>query len=129
MKTMLVAVVAPTALVAGGLGTAGYASSGEQADISQQAARKVVKIEDARLKFEINATDHDGGVQVFLDAEQWKRMSIFDPKGRRIFTTETRGIMGKQGGSELFLESGEPTFKDLPLDKLLKRWPAEIGRA
>ena len=124
MKTMLMAVVAPTALVAGGLGTAGYASSAGPAQASDRATHKLVKIEDARLKFEINATDHDGGVQVFLDAEQWKQMSIFDPKGRRLFTSETKGRMGKQGGTELFLESGEPTFKELPLDKLLKRWPA-----
>jgi hypothetical protein len=124
MKTMLMAVVAPAALVAGGLGTAGNASSADQAHVSERPPNKIVKIADARLKFEINATDHDGGVQVFLDAEQWRRMSIFDPKGRRIFTTKTKGIMAKQGGTELFLESAEPTFKELPLRELLKRWPA-----
>ena len=83
-----------------------------------------MKIADARLKFEINATDNDGGVQVFLDADQWKRMSIFDPEGRRIFTTKTDGIMRMQGGTELFMESAEPPFDELPLDQLLERWPA-----
>jgi hypothetical protein len=124
MKTVLMAVVAPTALLAGGLGAAGHADSAPDVAASDRASHDVVRIEDARLKFEINATDRDGGVQVFLDAEQWKRMSIYDPKGHRIFTTVTKGIMGKQGGSELFLESGEPTFKDLPLPQLLDRWPA-----
>ena len=51
-------------------------------------------------------------------------MSIFDPDGRRIFTTLTDGVMAKQGGTELFLESAEPSFKDLPLQQLLARWPA-----
>ena len=51
-------------------------------------------------------------------------MSIFDPDGRRIFTSLTDGIMAKQGGTELFLESAEPTFDELPLDQLLQRWPA-----
>jgi hypothetical protein len=84
----------------------------------------VLRLDDARLKFEINATDGDGGIQVFLDAESWRRMSIFDPAGRRIFTTATEGRMGKQGGTELFLESAEPTFAQLPLPRLLERFPA-----
>lgn len=122
MKKML-AVVVPAALLAGSLATVGYADVGQGREASTRSPREVVKIADARLKFEINATDKDGGVQVFLDAEQWKRMSIFEPRGRRIFTTTTKGIMAKQGGTELFLESAEPTFKDLPLAKLLERWP------
>ena len=88
----------------------------------------MVPLEDARLKFEINATDGDGGVQLFIDAEEWKTMSIFDPQGHRIFSTETRGRLARFGGSELFLESGEPPFSELPLRKLLKQWPAGVYR-
>jgi hypothetical protein len=125
MKKKLMAVAAPMALLVGGVGTASYAGSGRvAAGADQTSQQQVVKIEDARLKFEINATDRDGGVQVFLDAEQWKRMSIFDPKGHRILATVTKGIMGKQGGTELFLESAEPTFDELSLKELLDRWPA-----
>ena len=119
----LLAVALPTVLLTGGLTAVGDAAIVGQAATGPRAGQ-VVKIADARLKFEINDTDHDGGVQVFLDAEQWKRMSIFDPKGRRIFTTFTDGIMGMQGGTELFMESAEPTFEELPLDQLLARWPA-----
>jgi hypothetical protein len=91
-----------------------------------QLAPRVVTLEDARLKFEINSTDQDGGVQVFIDAEEWKTMSIFDPQGNRIFSTETRGRLARFGGSELFLESGEPPFSELPLNNLLKQWPAGV---
>lgn len=122
MRKLLAAAV-PTVLLAGSLSAVGHAATVGKATTSPRAAQ-VVKIADARLKFEINATDHDGGVQVFLDAGQWKRMSIFDPEGRRIFTTITDGIMGMQGGTELFMESAEPTFDELPLDQLLERWPA-----
>ena len=87
-----------------------------------------VQLEDARLKFEINATDGDGGVQVFIDAEEWRTMSIFDPQGHRIFSTETRGRLARFGGSELFLESGEPPFSELPLHELLEQWPAGVYR-
>jgi len=91
-----------------------------------QAAPRVVTLGDARLKFEINSTDQDGGVQVFIDAEEWKTMSIFDPQGNRIFSTGTQGRLARFGGSELFLESGEPPFSELPLNNLLKQWPAGV---
>jgi hypothetical protein len=119
-----IAVSAMTTLLVGGAVTAGYATGGQGHEASEQTSHEVVEIDDARLKFEINATDGDGGVQLFLDAEQWKRMSIFDQKGRKIFTAATKGIMARQGGTELFLESAEPTFDELPLAELLERWPA-----
>jgi hypothetical protein len=100
-------------------------NGGTSAD-QPQAAPRVVRLEDARLKFEINSTDRDGGVQVFIDAEEWKTMSIFDPRGTQIFSTRTGGRLARFGGSELFLESGEPPFSELPLRKLLKQWPAGV---
>jgi hypothetical protein len=54
---------------------------------SSPRSPQALKIDDARLKLEINATDGDGGVQ-------------------------------------LFLESAEPSFDELPLAGLLDRWPA-----
>jgi hypothetical protein len=120
----LLAVAAAAALFGVGLTALGHADAESQHSALNRKDAQVAKIADARLKFEINATDLDGGIQVFLDADQWKRMSIFDPDGRRIFTTATDGVMAKQGGTELFLESAEPSFDDLPLDQLLERWPA-----
>jgi hypothetical protein len=100
-----------------------FRSAGTSAD-QPQTAQRVIPLEDARLKFEINSTDRDGGVQVFIDAEEWQTMSIFDPQGKKIFSTETRGRLARFGGSELFLESGEPPFSELPLRELLEQWPA-----
>ncbi len=85
---------------------------------------KVVPLKDARLKFEVNATDSDAGVQLFVDAESWREISLFDPSGRRILTTTTEGAIAKQGGTELFLESAEPTFAQLSRARLFKRFPA-----
>lgn len=107
-------VVGASPLLAGAHGQRG-------ASASQQ--REVVKLKDARLKFEINATDGDGRVQVFIDADSWKTMSILDPRGRRIFSSTTEGRMAKQGGTELFLESAEPPFSELPIEQLLLRFP------
>ena len=121
------AVVAGVAVAGGAVGgsatKAAPARSAESAALGATPGAKVVPLKDARLKFEINATDRDGGVQVFIDAESWKQMSIFDPAGRRIFQSTTSGRMGKQGGTELFLESAEPPFGKLPVAKLLRRFP------
>ena len=100
-------------------GTAGSRTSPQ----SHHGGSRPAEMSDSRLKFEVNATDQDGGVQVFIDADQWKQMSIFDPHGRRIVTSTTKGRMGEQGGTELFLESAEPSFDEPSLEQLLQRWP------
>lgn len=125
--------IAAAALLLGSAGLAPSAvgelgSSGAAIDQGPAASRVVTHLEDARLKFEINATDQDGGVQVFIDAEEWRSMSIFDQSGHRVFSTRTGGRLARFGGSELFLESGEPPFSELPLRKLLQQWPAGVYR-
>ena len=96
---------------------------GARDDRDQRRQPEVIEMGDSRLKFEINATDGDGGVQAFIDADQWTTMSISDPRGRRIFTATATGRMAEQGGTELFLESAEPPFTELTLAQLLQRWP------
>ena len=88
-----------------------------------ESGRPVVPLKDARLKIEMNATDQDAGVQVFLDADPWKTMDIFDPYGKMVFRATTQGRFGKQGGTELFMESAEPNFSELTLAKFLERFP------
>ncbi len=117
----------PWPVLLGGLVVAGgvfvtAASSAASRD-SHERGRETVELADARLKFEINATDGDGGVQLFVDGDQWRWLSVRDPNGRRIFSTRTSGSMALQGGTELFLESAEPTFDELPLEQLLERFP------
>ena len=121
LATLLLASGSLTASAAEHHGTRDTAASEPRA-----AQRVVTRLEDARLKFEINSTDKDGGVLVFIDAEEWKTMSIRDPQGNLIFSTSTRGRLARFGGSELFLESGEPPFSELPLRQLLKQWPAGV---
>ena len=111
------------ALALAGTGVAvSHDTASTQVTAAQQKG-KVVRFTDARLKFEVNATDRDSGMQIFLDGESWKEFSIFDPSGKKIFTTTASGSVAKQGGAELFVESSEPTFSNLPIAKLLKRFP------
>lgn len=84
---------------------------------------KRVEFKDTRLKIEANDTDGDAGVQVFLDSDPWQWIAIYDPKGRKLFQSTTGGRFAKQGGTELFIESGEPSFDEVPLEKFLRRFP------
>ncbi len=64
--------------------------------------------------FELNATDEDAGVQVFLDADEWERLKMFDPSGKKILDISVQGSrLGELGLTELFLESGEPSPEEV----------------
>ncbi len=84
----------------------------------------VVPLKDARMKIELNATDQDVGIQLFIDADPWKRMDVFDPNGATVFSSITSGRVGLQGGTDLFLESAEPNCNQLSLAAFLDRFPA-----
>lgn len=100
------------------------ARADNDADDDDDRGGPVVQLKDARLKIELNSTDRDAGVQLFIDADPWKSMNVFDPHGRLLFRATTRGSMARQGGTELFIESGEPSLDDVPLEMFLKRFPA-----
>jgi hypothetical protein len=86
--------------------------------------RKIIPFSDARLRIEVNATDQDSGLHVLLDAEGWKWVKIYDPRGRLVFHVMGGGGVRKTGLTELFFESAEPGFDELPLDEFLQRFPA-----
>ena len=116
--------VAVTAVVAA-LVLAVAAPAARATDVDDHGSgRPVVPLKDARLKIEFNSTDRDVGVQLFIDADPWKSMEVFDPQGRLVFKSTGRGSIAKQGGTELFMESGEPSLNDVPLDVFLARFPA-----
>lgn len=82
-----------------------------------------IPFKDARLKIEFNATDGDAGVQVFVDAEPWKTFEIYRPDGRRIVNLQLNSVLRSFGMTELFAESSEPPFTELPFAKFKKLWP------
>ncbi len=85
--------------------------------------REDLPLKDARLKIEFNATDRDAGVQLFVDSEPWRSLDVYDTRGRLLLRSTARGRFALQGGTELFLESGEPSLDDVPLEVFLKRFP------
>ena len=76
-----------------------------------------------RIIFETNASDGDAGIQVFLDGEPWNEVEIENPCGEEIFKVKGRGALNGFGLTELFFESNEPPFDEVPLAEVLALFP------
>ena len=109
----------PVALLAACVPLAGVAVA--SSDRLSQA--KPVRLADATLIVEVNATDGDAGLQVFLDGEPWKSMRMFAPSGRRVVDVSTKGRLKRYGLTELFSESSEPPFDRFPLARFKRLFP------
>ncbi len=83
----------------------------------------VAPFDDARLEIEYNATDGDAGFQVFADAEEWKEFEILRPDGRRLLDITATGVLKDFGLTELFSESSEPPFTELPFAEFKRLFP------
>ncbi len=84
---------------------------------------RAVRLDEARMIIELNDTDQDAGIQIFVDGEGWKRLKVFDPDGRKVFDVKGQGSVGMLGVTELFFESEEPSLEDLPLDQFMALFP------
>jgi hypothetical protein len=82
-----------------------------------------IPLADAKIRIEINATDGDAGIQIFLDGVGWSQCVVSDPNGDPVVTIQASGSVGGQGITELFFESAEPSFEDQPLEDLLALFP------
>ena len=82
------------------------------------------RLEAATVIIEVNGTAGDAGLQFFVDGEPWKSMTVFGPNGRRVVAVHARGRLHDFGLTELFSESNEPPFSELPLRRFLRRFPA-----
>jgi hypothetical protein len=76
-----------------------------------------------KIIIEVNATAGDAGIQISVDAEGWGKLEVFDPNGQKIFDVTGSGSIGKQGVTELFFESAEPSFADQSLQELFALFP------
>jgi hypothetical protein len=82
-----------------------------------------IPFEDAKIIFEVNSTDGDAGIQVFLDGEPWNEVMIFSPNEQQIFEVLGKGNLEGFGLTELFSESNEPPFEEMPLEDVLALFP------
>jgi hypothetical protein len=83
------------------------------ADEEAEATAEREPFDDAQLFFELNATDNDLGLQLFLDAEGWRRVRVVDPREKDMVELVARGWLAKLGITELRFESAEPSPEEV----------------
>jgi hypothetical protein len=82
-----------------------------------------IPFDEAHLFYELNNTDGDLGIHAKIDGEGWKRLKIEDLKERKMLDIKVRGRLRKQGLTEIFFESAEPTFDELDPKDFFDRFP------
>src|SRR5687767_5542304 len=90
---------------------------------SATSTGKPIPLAAATLIVEVNATDGDAGLQFFLDGEPWNSMTISDPNGNVVVDVDAEGRLKDWGLTELFSESNEPPFSEVPLEEFKARFP------
>lgn len=82
-----------------------------------------IPFKQARIYWEYNSSGNDLGVHVSLDAEDWKRLRIENPRERTLFEVKGKGPYQNLGMTELFFEGAEPSLNEFPLRDLLALFP------
>ncbi len=95
--------------------------------VTAAAPAHAVRLADTAIYIEINETDGDAGIHVFLDGEGWDTMRMISPNGVE-FSVLAENSIGLQGITEFFFESAEPSFDVQTLDELLALFPAGVYR-
>ncbi len=85
-----------------------------------------IPFDEAHLFFELNNTDGDLGIHALIDGGPWKRLRIEDPNERKMLAVNVRGRLKRQGLTEFFFESAEPTFDELSPQDFFARFPEGI---
>ena len=85
-----------------------------------------IPFDEAELYFELNNTDGDLGIHSLIDGEPWKRLTMEDPRERKMLNIFVQGRLRRQGLTELFFESAEPTFGELFPRKFFRRFPEGV---
>jgi hypothetical protein len=87
------------------------------------SAARAAEFSEAELFFELNDTDGDLGVHASIDGGPYSRLEIEDTNERVILLVEASGRLARQGLTQLFLESAEPSFDELAPAEFFRRFP------
>ncbi len=85
-----------------------------------------IEFDVAEVFFELNNTDGDLGIHALIDGGPWRKLTIEDPRERKLLNAYVRSRLRRQGLTEIFFESAEPTFDELPPEVFFRRFPAGI---
>ena len=101
----------------------GYSSGAQDTSGTRAVRAAELPFKKTKMRIELNSTAGDAGLQFDIDADPWRALEIEDPKGQTIFSVRSLGKLRTLGNTELFTESNEPAFDELPLKDFLKMFP------
>ena len=110
------------ALFSSAIAYAGLSGAGDRPARAPDGSAAAVRLKDAKLNIEHNATDKDTGFQGFIDSEGWRRLDVRGPGGP-VLSFEGRGALARLGLTELFFETVEPENADVPIEQMLAKLP------
>jgi hypothetical protein len=82
--------------------------------------------DEAQLYFELNHTDGDLGFHGLIDGDAWKSLEIEGPDEQLLMNVWIRNNLRRQGMTEIFFESDEPSFDELSPAQFFNRFPEGI---
>lgn len=83
-----------------------------------------IPFDEAEIFFELNNTDGDLGIHAKIDGDAWKRLTIErDDNEQTLLNIRVRSKLRRQGLTELFFESAEPSFDELDPEDFFARFP------
>lgn len=91
--------------------------------IGPSPTARAAEFSEAELFLELNDTDGDLGIHASIDGGAYKNLEIEDPRGRKILRVKASGRLARQGLTQLFLESAEPSFDELDPTEFFLRFP------
>lgn len=86
-------------------------------------APAAAQLSEAELFLELNDTDGDLGIHASIDGGPYTRLELDDPSDRTLLTVTAAGRLARQGLTQLFLESAEPSFDELAPAEFFRRFP------
>lgn len=89
----------------------------------QDADQEELEFEEAHIYLELNDTDGDLGIHGLIDGDAWKYLEIEGPDERTLMNVLIRGRLRRQGMTEFFFESDEPSFDELAPEVFFRRFP------
>jgi hypothetical protein len=81
------------------------------------------RFSEAQIFLELNNTDGDLGIHASIDGGPWTDLEIEGPNGRSLLNILSAGKLRSQGLTQLFFESAEPPFDELPPAEFFRRFP------
>jgi hypothetical protein len=91
--------------------------------IATGAAQKPIRFDKSDLFIEVQATDGDAGLHMSVSGEDWARLTLRDPGGKRVFDVKGKNRLRAFGLSGMTFETSEQAFKEVPFRKFKARFP------